>query len=187
MDKLHNPSKNASYFGEEISSLYYIKEELGCGNTSVVRRGIDKKTGKSVAIKVIKKGFQSTSNEQLMREALILKRIDHPNIIKYENIIISEHFIFIVLEFAKDGDLFDKIGKLSEVENMHVFKQLISAIEYLHAHGIVHRDLKPENVLLDTCLTAKLSDFGLARIANSSMNTLCGTPIYLGLCFCLLS
>lgn len=182
VDKLHDPGSNAAYFGNEICKLYYLKEELGAGNSSVVRKGVDRQNGNVYAIKIIKKGLKHNSNEeQILREVDILKRLNHPNIIRYENIVDSDSFLFLVLELARGGDLFDQIGKLNEKENRHIFKQVFEGINYLHSSGIVHRDIKPENILLEPNNVVKITDFGLARISDKSMNTLCGTPIYLGL------
>jgi len=88
------------------------------------------------------------------------------------------------MEYAEGGELMDllqKYGKCSEVNAKRLFKELVSAVAYLHSEKIAHRDLKPENILLDIEGNIKLSDFGLARVAdsNSMMTTFCGTPQYI--------
>jgi len=88
------------------------------------------------------------------------------------------------MEYAEGGELLDlleKNGKFSESNAKKLFKELVSAVHYLHCLRIAHRDLKPENILLDKKQKIKLSDFGLARVTdhNSLMTTQCGTPQYL--------
>jgi len=119
----------------------------------------------------------------MTREVNILQNIQHPNIVCYKGIYEGEHFIYILLELAAGGELFDKIvdsGKVSEVEAKRLFTQMLSAVSYLHKHKITHRDLKPENILLDQNGNIKISDFGLARFTDQydMMTTLCGTPQY---------
>jgi serine/threonine-protein kinase Chk2 len=179
---------------DEFFKYYDLKQELGRGNFSTVKLGINKKTGEQFAIKIInKKKFWhlSKSREQILREIEILKRVKHPNIISYIDIFDSDYYVYLVLELAKGGELFDKIaenGACAENEAKHIFKQLVDAINYLHSNGIAHRDLKPENILISRPydsspiedLQIKLADFGLARFIDErlGMTTLCGTPQY---------
>jgi serine/threonine protein kinase len=181
---------------DEFFKYYDLKQELGRGNFSTVKLGINKKTGEQFAIKIInKKKFWhlSKSREQILREIEILKRVKHPNIISYIDIFDSDYYVYLVLELAKGGELFDKIaenGACAENEAKHIFKQLVDAINYLHSNGIAHRDLKPENILISRPydsspiedLQIKLADFGLARFIDErlGMTTLCGTPQYVG-------
>lgn len=178
-------SKIQDYISEEIAKLYEVKEELGSGTSAVVRKGINRSTGKCCAIKIIKKKkwLKQKTKEQIMREVEILKKVNHPNIIKYEDIVDSERYLYIILELVKGGDLFEKLedGPIEENEARQIFVQILRAVDYLHSIGIVHRDLKPENILIDEDKGIKITDFGLARITNSQyLVTLCGTPYYLG-------
>eukprot|EP01130_Rhizamoeba_saxonica_P001279 TRINITY_DN1115_c0_g1_i2.p1 TRINITY_DN1115_c0_g1~~TRINITY_DN1115_c0_g1_i2.p1 ORF type:complete len:261 (-),score=51.51 TRINITY_DN1115_c0_g1_i2:26-808(-) len=118
-----------------------------------------------------------------MREVDILKGVSHPNIIKYFDIVDTEDFLYIVLELATGGELFDNLvkhGAYDERSAKVCFKQMLEAVHYLHQQNIAHRDLKPENILLTDTGQIKITDFGLARIAEkaSIMTTLCGTPQY---------
>lgn len=146
---------------------------------------MNKRTGQLCAIKIIKKhvfATQMKAKDQILREVRVLKSVSHPNIIKYENILNCDDYLYIVLELATGGDLFDRIGKLNETEAIYIFKQVLEAVEYLHSLGIAHRDLKPENILLSADNKVKLTDFGLSKITDSNnMVTLCGTPSYLGM------
>lgn len=179
-------SKIQDYISEEIAKLYEVKEELGSGTSAVVRKGINRSTGECCAIKIIKKQkwLKQKTKEQILREVEILKRVNHPNIIKYEDIVDSDRYLYIILELVKGGDLFEKLedGPIEEDEARNIFIQILRAVEYLHSIGIVHRDLKPENILIDEDKGIKITDFGLARITHSqNLVTLCGTPYYLGM------
>eukprot|EP01132_Coremiostelium_polycephalum_P005186 gene5186-6454_t len=177
---------------KEILKEYDFISELGRGVFSVVYEGIQKATATKVAIKDV--DLSKYSNEkfqlQLNREIEILKRTDHPSIIKIFDIFFTENkHLYFILELANGGELYDKIGYnmplLNEEEAKYIFKQLLSGVSYLHSLGIAHRDLKPENILFvddpeGDPLRIKISDFGLARFINEGelAKTLCGTPLY---------
>ncbi|PKU31517.1 serine threonine-protein kinase chk2 [Limosa lapponica baueri] len=119
-------------------------------------------------------------------EIEILKKIDHPCLIKIKNFFEAEDY-YIVLELMEGGELYDRVSrpiKMKEATCKLYFYQMLLAVKYLHDNGIIHRDLKPENVLLssseETCLI-KITDFGQSKILGetSLMKTLCGTPTYL--------
>ena len=91
--------------------------------------------------------------------------------------------IFIVMEFAKNGEFFDYVmdGKVkSEVEALHYFTQIVTGLQYLHSLNIAHRDIKPENMLLDTNNRLKMVDFGLSNMYSNGefLATACGSPCY---------
>lgn len=90
--------------------------------------------------------------ERVIREIKILKSIRHPHIIKLYEIIETKARIFLIMEYACGGELFDYIvrkDRLTEKESCRFYNQIVSGIEFLHSKGIAHRDLKPENLLLD--------------------------------------
>eukprot|EP01091_Cochliopodium_minus_P017778 TRINITY_DN7037_c0_g3_i1.p1 TRINITY_DN7037_c0_g3~~TRINITY_DN7037_c0_g3_i1.p1 ORF type:complete len:512 (-),score=119.45 TRINITY_DN7037_c0_g3_i1:124-1626(-) len=181
---IFTPKKNNKL---DMIGKYQLTQILGTGNFSVVREGINTDTGESYAIKIMDKHkFSSTQmSENMKREILILRKLQHPNIVSVIDIIDNNKNLYIVLELAKGGELFDRImekEKFSEEEARQMFKQLLDAVSYLHSKNIVHRDLKPENILLDNKKdnTIKITDFGLARIVGNKqmMQTQCGTPHY---------
>ncbi|KAI5925795.1 hypothetical protein F4810DRAFT_708308 [Camillea tinctor] len=118
------------------------------------------------------------------REVAILKLIDHPNIVKLYDIWENRAEIYLVLENMEKGDLFAYInhrGPLPEYEMMHYFRQLMSALEYVHSFNICHRDLKPENILMKDNGVVKIADFGMAAMQqspNHALRTSCGSPHY---------
>ena len=121
------------------------------------------------------------------KEFKIHSSVSHQNIIKVLGCEEDKISIYILLEYAAAGELFDKIepdvGVGEEVSHFY-FYQLCSSVAYLHSLGVCHRDLKPENILLDECGNLKLSDFGLATVFRHKgikrlLKTPCGSPPYL--------
>jgi len=178
-------------FPEELTKNYLVSKELGKGACGIVRLGFRTKDLHRVAIKIINKKQTKTahtSSAAIMNEVNILRKVKHPCIINLEDVIDTKDFMYIVLELAEGGELFEKIiqkHKFNEKEAKLHFYQLASAIQYLHASNICHRDLKPENVLLcsidDSKPVIKVTDMGLSKLVNlgNELKTFCGTPNYL--------
>ncbi|XP_069850711.1 serine/threonine-protein kinase Chk2 isoform X1 [Dipodomys merriami] len=182
-----------SVYPKELRDEYIVSKTLGSGACGEVKLGFERKTCKKVAIKIISKrkfaisssgGADSTLNVET--EIEILKKLNHPCIIKIKNFFDAEDY-YIVLELMEGGELFDRVvgnKRLREDTCKLYFYQMLLAVQYLHENGIIHRDLKPENVLLSSqeehCII-KITDFGQSKILGetSLMRTLCGTPTYL--------
>ncbi|KAK8956884.1 CBL-interacting protein kinase 32 [Platanthera zijinensis] len=167
---------------------YELGKTIGEGTFAKVRLGRNSETGEHVAIKILlkEKVLKHKVVEQIMREISTLKLIKHPNVICLKEVMGSKSKIFIVLEYATGGELFNKIinqGKMGEAEARRYFHQLINAIDFCHSRGVYHRDLKLENLLLDTSDNLKVSDFGLSALSqqirdDGLLHTTCGTPNY---------
>lgn len=166
---------------------YEIGRHLGQGNFAKVYYARNLTSGQAVAIKMIDKEKVSRVGlmVQIKREISIMRLVRHPNVLKLFEVMASKSKIYFVLEYAKGGELFNKItkGKLSEDAARKYFHQLISAVDYCHSRGVYHRDLKPENLLLDENENLKVSDFGLSALSESTrqdglLHTTCGTPAY---------
>lgn len=164
---------------------YQQLQVLGTGAFAVVRLAakIDNPS-EMVAVKIISK--KKCDCEALEREVAILQSIKHKHIIEILESRQTEDNLYLVLEYATGGELFDYIvdkGMLSEEESIPLIRQMLEALAYLHSRGIAHRDLKLENILMkdDTKTEVKISDFGLSRVVGegSFMKTICGTPEYL--------
>ncbi|XP_014165212.1 serine/threonine-protein kinase SIK2-like, partial [Geospiza fortis] len=117
--------------------------------------------GGRVAIKIIDKSQLDAVNlEKIYREVQIMKMLDHPHIIKLYQVMETKSMLYLVTEFAKNGEIFDYLashGRLSEAEARRKFWQILSAVEYCHGRKIVHRDLKAENLLLDNNMNIKIA------------------------------
>ncbi|KAL4726049.1 serine/threonine protein kinase [Fusarium chlamydosporum] len=166
---------------------YTLLEKLGKGHFAEVYLCVEKTTGQRFAVKVFTKhpGMEDRSKtEGLQQEIGVLMGVSHPNVLCLKDTFNERDRVYLVLELAPEGELFNYIvmkQKLSEDESRKLFVQLFQGIKYLHERNIVHRDIKPENILLvDKNLHVKLADFGLAKIIGeeSFTTTLCGTPSY---------
>jgi serine/threonine protein kinase len=172
-----------------VEDVYIVGDQIGSGMCGTVHLCIHRETGEHYAVKIIDtKKFTKTpglSTKDLREEAEMMKRLDHPNIIRIKDTFETDNIIFIVMELVRGGDLFDRIlekGRYSEMNARRVMGGILSAVSYLHSEEIIHRDLKPENILLvdphdDT--SVKITDFGLAKRTNQDgLKTFCGTPQY---------
>mmetsp|Transcript_10911 Transcript_10911/g.16478 ORF Transcript_10911/g.16478 Transcript_10911/m.16478 type:complete len:599 (+) Transcript_10911:44-1840(+) len=190
--------KNREVFKEDaigatsIFARYDLRGTLGTGSFAVVKVGIDRETGARFAVKVIdKKKYEmkskSRKHDDIMNESNILRQIAHKNIIKVYDVFDEDGMLYIVLEMAVGGELFQRIvdkDKLSETDARYVMRQLLDALMYLHGNKIAHRDLKPENILLadKNSWDIKITDFGLSRLLEcdqETLTTMCGTPLFL--------
>ncbi|XP_071848698.1 serine/threonine-protein kinase Chk2-like [Apostichopus japonicus] len=178
----------------EMKAKYILSKQLGRGACGVVKLAFEKDSCQKVAIKIIEKKtfsmggtMMKNMDKAVMEEVRILKALNHPCIIKIEDVYETEERLFIVLELVEGGELFDRVssrGKFSEDTAKVMFYQILVACKYLHDNKISHRDLKPENILLvndKTETLVKVTDFGLSKFVGevSFMKTQCGTPTYL--------
>lgn len=170
--------------GPRLEDFYVIGKEIGKGAFSIVREGVNKTTGKKVAIKSIRAKF--IKNKLLMREIEIMKKVgNHPNILKLFEVFETKQYLYLVLELVTGGELFDQIvarGEYSEKDASNIVRQIISAVAHLHDNGIAHRDLKPQNLL---CAGVdgddiRMADFGLSKMFDNGeyLETCCGSPEY---------
>lgn len=170
-----------------LMQKYEVGRVLGQGNFAKVYHGRDLKSGQSVAVKVINKEKIVITDmvNQTKREISVMGLIKHPNVVQLYEVMATKSKIFLVMEYVKGGELFNKVakGKLRENVARKYFQQLIDAVDFCHNRGVYHRDLKLENLLLDENGNLKVSDFGLSALAESKqqddlLHTTCGTPAY---------
>lgn len=160
------------------------RKRIGKGSFSTIYKGYSTKTNKNYAIKEIV--FDKKQKKlNIKREFSLLKKLNHPNIIKLHDVIIDTNLnnIYFIIDYFPKGDLaqFLKKRALKEKYCKKYLKQLSCGLEYLLSKNILHRDLKPQNILLTEAYDIKLTDFGFARIIdkNEMINTLCGSPMYM--------
>ncbi|XP_014250742.1 serine/threonine-protein kinase GIN4 isoform X2 [Cimex lectularius] len=175
---LHNHQRKLKQRFETIA-------KLGQGTYGKVQLGVNKETGQEVAIKTIKKCKIETDADliRIRREIQIMSSLRHPYIIHIYEVFENRDKIVLVMEYAAGGELYDYLSKkkvLDEAEARRIFRQIAMAVYYCHKHQICHRDLKLENILLDNDGNAKIADFGLSNVFDSSrlLNTFCGSPLY---------
>ncbi|KAK1797082.1 hypothetical protein P4O66_008477 [Electrophorus voltai] len=163
---------------------YRLLKTIGKGNFAKVKLARHVLTGKEVAVKIIDKTqLNSSSLQKLFREVRIMKLLNHPNIVKLFEVIETEKTLYLVMEYASGGEVFDYLvahGRMKEKEARAKFRQIVSAVQYCHQKCIVHRDLKAENLLLDADMNIKIADFGFSNefTVGSKLDTFCGSPPY---------
>ncbi|XP_034937335.1 calcium/calmodulin-dependent protein kinase type II alpha chain isoform X1 [Chelonus insularis] len=172
-----------------FSDNYDLKEELGKGAFSVVRRCVQKSTGLEFAAKIINtKKLSQRDFQKLEREARICRKLQHPNIVRLHESIQEENCHYLVFDLVTGGELFEDIVArefYSEADASHCIQQILESVHHCHHNGIVHRDLKPENLLLASKAkgaAVKLADFGLAIEVQGDVQAwygFAGTPGYL--------
>ena len=185
---------NKSHFiGEHIDKVeksYEFIKELGKGSYGQVFRCQNKINGNVYACKKMSKK-KIKNKDQFKTEINLLRATDHPNIIKLYEIYEDNKYIYLIMEECSGGEFFDSLAKRAKEKKMYtekecakIFKQILEAVNYLHAHGVCHRDLKPENILFsniadDSCL--KLIDFGLSKVIDREQNLkgAVGTTFYM--------
>ncbi|XP_075693339.1 serine/threonine-protein kinase MARK2 isoform X9 [Rhinoderma darwinii] len=163
---------------------YRLLKTIGKGNFAKVKLARHVLTGKEVAVKIIDKTqLNSSSLQKLFREVRIMKVLNHPNIVKLFEVIETEKTLYLVMEYASGGEVFDYLvahGRMKEKEARAKFRQIVSAVQYCHQKFIVHRDLKAENLLLDSDMNIKIADFGFSNefTFGNKLDTFCGSPPY---------
>nr|XP_029543853.1 MAP/microtubule affinity-regulating kinase 3 isoform X10 [Oncorhynchus nerka] len=163
---------------------YRLLKTIGKGNFAKVKLARHILTGREVAIKIIDKTqLNSNSLQKLFREVRIMKLLNHPNIVKLFEVIETERTLYLVMEYASGGEVFDYLvahGRMKEKEARAKFRQIVSAVQYCHQKHIVHRDLKAENLLLDADMNIKIADFGFSNefTMGNKLDTFCGSPPY---------
>ena len=175
-EEIYIPQESKTY--TDIQELYQVDKQLGKGRYGAVYLGVNQITGKKVAIKI-----QNRENEKaLMTELSIIKKLDHPNIIRcLETFQDSKHF-YIISEYCSGGELIKPTSPVfTEQFTKEVIFKLLSATFHMNSQNIVHRDLKPENILIDAQGDIKIIDFGLSKIfyTKHKLDDIVGTPLYM--------
>jgi len=170
--KDQNRSKDANVVGS-----YELGRALGKGQFGIVKAARHCETGAQVAIKIVEKRIYESE------EIRIQRMLDHTHLVKVHEVFETDSCVYIVMDHASGGDLFDYLVKhtrVKEDEARRLFQQIIEGVDHCHASGIVHRDLKAENILLDENQNVKIADFGLAAEVQPGelLTKSCGSPNY---------
>uniref|UniRef100_A0A8D0AJA3 Maternal embryonic leucine zipper kinase n=1 Tax=Sander lucioperca TaxID=283035 RepID=A0A8D0AJA3_SANLU len=169
----------------ELFKYYEVYETIGSGGFAKVKLGRHILTGENVAIKIMNKKDLGDDLPRVKVEIEAMKNLSHQHVCRLYQVIETSTQIFMVLEYCPGGELFDYIiakDRLSEEETRVFFRQIVSAMAYVHSQGYAHRDLKPENLLIDEDHNLKLIDFGLCAKPKGGLGfelkTCCGSPAY---------
>ena len=175
----------------KIIEGYRIIKFLGSGKFSVVYEAERQLDSKLVALKIIKIYDIKDKNlvEKCLQEVNLLKRVNHPNIIKYLDSFIFQNELYIAVEWADKGDVKRLIKKYKqegdEIDERKVIeytREIAAGLNHMHEQRVIHRDLKPANILITSDGIFKLGDLGLGRIMNTeTIKTFSkvGTPLYM--------
>ncbi|XP_038828580.1 serine/threonine-protein kinase H1-like [Salvelinus namaycush] len=187
----HNKvAKYKAKFDPRVTARYDIKALIGRGSFSRVVRVEHRATRQPFAIKMMEVEARE-GREVCDSELGVLRRVSHLNVVQLVEVFQSPQRVYMVLELATGGELFDRViakGHFTERDATRALQMTLAGVGYLHSLGITHRDLKPENLLYyhpgaDSRLL--VTDFGLASFGNKdpggdwSMTTTCGTPEYM--------
>ncbi|CAD8054893.1 unnamed protein product [Paramecium primaurelia] len=176
---------------EDISKIYQFGKVLGVGSFGkVVTARMIKNPEKQFAIKIIERVKVKGREEVMANEIYMLKRLDHPNIIKFHEVYQNNQNFYICMDYCKGGELVEWIPKkyksFHEQHIQEIMKKIVSAVSYIHDQGIVHRDIKAENIMITSKKDdgePKLIDFGLANKFDTShlkrLKSFAGTPMYM--------
>ncbi|XP_066304606.1 maternal embryonic leucine zipper kinase-like isoform X1 [Branchiostoma lanceolatum] len=168
-----------------IQDYYQLRHTIGSGGFAKVKLAHHILTGEKVAVKIMDKAALGPDLPRVQIEIEAMKTLTHQHVCKLYQVLETDTKIFMVLEYCPGGELFDYIvakDRLPEEEARVFFRQIVSAVAYIHTEGYAHRDLKPENLLLDEAHNLKLIDFGLCAKPKGGMDhqlsTCCGSPAY---------
>ncbi|NWF64082.1 MAG: serine/threonine protein kinase [Chloroflexi bacterium] len=173
--------------GENVGA-YHIIEQLGQGGMATVFKAYHAALDRYVALKVLHQAFNedSTFISRFQREARVVARLEHPNIVPVYDYAEHEARPYLVMKFIEGDTLKARLnkGRLTSAEIEQVVDSVGSALAYAHRQGVLHRDIKPSNVLISNNNVMYLADFGLARIAQAgeatlSSDSIMGTPQYI--------
>jgi len=175
-----------------VGQHYKIIKLIGKGEFGKVFKGEDTRTGQVIAIKEVPinsgdKQFMAEELTRVMREAELMKLLQHPNVVRYFDFVNEQTSLYIILEFMDSGSLggyiksFSDSGVTEEAAKVYI-AQVLSGLNYLHSHQILHRDIKADNILIDKKGECKLADFGVAKQLKDGATkayTFCGTTCFL--------
>jgi len=167
--------------GQKLNERYKIKSRLGEGGMGEVYLAVDEQNNQKVAVKILARqaATQPGVLDRFRREAVMLRQLEHPNIVKFLDAFDHEGQYVIVMEYMPGGSLHALMqkGPLSVERARQIALDLCDALIRAHKLNIIHRDIKPDNVLMEKDGTPKLADFGVARLTEGTRMTRSGTQV----------
>jgi len=159
-----------------LAGRYVLVEQIGVGGMAIVYRAIDRNTGHSVAVKVLKPEFNRDAEfvSRFQREAEAASKMTHHNIVNLLDVGMDGENRYLIMEYVKGQTLKEVIqqnGRIRAATAVQITIRILSALQHAHQNGIIHRDIKPQNILVHADGHIKVADFGIARMANSSTLT----------------
>src|SRR6266568_4267252 len=172
--------------GTKITERYRIVSLAGRGGMGEVYRADDLKLGHPVALKFLPRDVKegSRSFQHFLSEVRLSRQIAHPNVCRVYDIAEVDGQHFLSMEYIDGEDLrglLRRIGRLPKDKGIQIAQQLCAGLAAAHEKGVLHRDLKPANVMIDGRGQARITDFGLARLADGPVGAaeIAGTPAYM--------
>ncbi|KAF3942097.1 PAK-2p27 [Dactylella cylindrospora] len=184
-DSLSQTSSQSNKMEVTDPETYYTKQNIiGGGSFGKVYKGVDKRTGQSVAIKIIDVENAEDEVDDIIQEINILSELNSPYVTKYYGSYLKGSDLWIIMEYCSGGSCADllKPGLIPEDYITIIIRELLMGLEYLHSDGKLHRDVKAANVLLGSNGQVKLADFGVSGQLSATMtkkNTFVGTPFWM--------
>lgn len=172
---------------EQLGGRYTLAREIGTGGMGRVYQALDRETGETVALKVLRAEIAADPgmNERFKNELRLARRITHKNVCRIHDFNRVDGLAYISMEYVEGETLrarLDRAGELPAARAVGYALQICAALSEAHAQGVVHRDLKPENIMITAAGSIKLMDFGIARLIQPDSpvtQTLIGTPSYM--------
>lgn len=158
--------------GKVVSRRFRVEDIIGRGGMAIVYRAFDLRSHQTVALKVLREEYEDDPEyrERFRREAEVCRKLSHPNVVNLIDAGVSGGVSFIALEFV-DGrtlkEIINENGRIEQGQAVRIVLQLLAALSHAHQRGVIHRDVKPQNIMVSRNGQVKISDFGIAGLADS--------------------
>lgn len=174
-----------------LAGKYEVGRQIGSGGMGVVYEGRDLSLSRAVAIKRMREEIRWDPKERdrFVAEAKLVAKLRHPHIVEIRAIAEHDGEIYLVFEYVAGKTLHEVLAaqkRLPFARARHLFRGVVSAVDYASERGVVHRDLKPANIMVDPEGLARVMDFGIARLTEDVLSrhsrtraTVVGTPLYM--------